>query len=487
MLHVAASAGQLKAVQYLVQQGVNVFAKDSIAYTGGVVELTASQRAFDKYGRKNPVYMFLREKELALMQEVILNGNESELDNLIDNGADLTIRDAKGESMAHFAARNGRTEALNLMEVSFGKDAVYSDDASKNLAQQTPLDVLVIRGRFFDYEDGQYKIAKDKKGRAKRPGNQSVFGTLQRTAQRLENLVNNDTRYQLTPLQTRFVSKVNTVAKARQIRGKNKNKEIKLKPMGIDIAHNVAISVIMEATVARMNSPLSGNDDAAINFVNAMISSDDDDAIGKAETFYNDLGDEETLPQDKIAKADETINRLNMASANLIPGHNSTNKSVHEKRDPHLLKLKAGDQEFSEHKRARRIAVTGRKFIAKTGETYRPHVRDAEDGDKEAKSSSVHRIPDQAWFPYESPKSADLVSPVFDPGYDSDGDAGSEAEAPTPRQASPARYTGSIFGKLNTSRATIKEEADEEELDEEQQEESDEESDNNKSKAKNYK
>lgn len=416
LLHAAVLIGDIDIIKLLIRQGANIFSKHSFKKKNKIKQLSASEFALDKYGTEDPIYKFLRGKELELLTNAIFKNNLEQLSSFIEAGADLHIRDSNGNSMAHFAAKQDRTDALKIMEDNFGQNPVYNNNSSKNKAGKTPFDVLVVRGNYFKYEEGEFLIVKNKNGQAKRPGNQSRPEVLKKLSERLKNLPSTDKNIELTPLQKQFIDKVDTD-------GENKVELAKLK---IDIAHNIPISEILLATVHRMNSPIT-EDSAAEKLIDEMMSTGEDNEKVTAKEFINGLNSDEILPQQKIMQADKVMDKLNSSTRNLIPGYSSINRSIGKKRDPHFVFFKDGaEKKFKEHRRAQNIAFVGKRYIEKTGDlNHGPWLRKTAEEKFEAKSSSVHAKPTEAWAPYESPKY--VLSPV---GYfgGSEGFSGSDSD-----------------------------------------------------------
>jgi ankyrin repeat protein len=443
LLHEAALSGQVAVVKLLIRQGADIYARNKDY-------LSAAEVVRAKRGHDDPIFKLLRNKELTLLQECVLADNTDQLKFLIKRGADLDITDSQGNSIAHFAAEYGKVASLKEIESSFGTDVFRN---KKNSAGKTPLDVLRIVGRFFTYEEGAYAIAKDKKGSSKRPGNQNALPVLIKMTKRGEKVISDDSDLELVSVEKKLFNKVNS--------GKNK---IKLRSLKIDIAHNIAISKIMDATLERMKSPFSASDSAAEDFADNLLSTDDDEGRKETKKLFTDIRDQTILPFHIIAQADHVINHFNRASRNLRPGHSSTNRSVGDMRDPPLFHIKdRHPNEVREAPHSRRLARSAKKFIQKTGQDYQPHTRITNEV-KEAKSSSFHANPGRAWFPYTSPK--DIISPFSESSSESyKGE--NEDDEESPKQLSSSRYKGSTFSSkkppspIITSVAELTEEDDE--------------------------
>lgn len=421
LLHEAALSGRLAVIKLLIRQGADIYARNSQYYSAA--EVTKAKRGVD-----DPIFKFLRDKELSLLQECVLAEDTNRLNALFKRGADLDIRDSNKNSIAHFAAEHGKVASLKEIEAFFGTN-VFRNEESKNSSGKTPLEILRIIGRFFTYEGGAYAIAKDKKGSSKRPGNQNALPVLIKMTKRGEKVIADDSDLELVLVEKKLFNKVNS--------GKNK---IKLRSLKIDIAHNIAISKIMDATLERMKSPLSASDSVAEDFADNLLSTDDDEGRKEAKKLFTDIRNKSILPFHIIEQADHVINHFNRASRNLRPGHSSTNRSVGDMRDPPLFHVK-GSNKVREAPHSRRLARSAKKFIQKTGEDYQPHTRITNEV-KEAKSSSFHANPAKAWFPYTSPK--DIISPFSESSSESyKGE--NEDDEESPKQLSSSRYKGSTF------------------------------------------
>lgn len=442
LLHVAALAEHKNVVEFLIKQGANIFNRSND-------DLTASESVQEEEGNENRIFKYLRKKELELLHAAILSDNPDKLSGLIKNGADLDVCDADDESIAHFAARKGRIEALKIMTKKLGKDAVYHDKQNTN--GETPFDVLSYRGRYYVYSNGQYSRARNSKGNAKRPNNQSSPSTLIKIVSRMRRLAVEDPDKKFNPKQITLMQRV-------ELRD---GRKVNLSGLKIDIAHNIAIGPIMDSIVARMNNPLPEEDITANEFVEEVISSDDNAAKKQIKDFFEEIRFDDLLPHEKIQVADEVTERINRASPNLGAGHRSPNRGLGDNRDPHAMVSKE-DGTLIEHKKSQKIAVRARRFLSITDPpTYRPLIRFNAEGDKEAKSSSVHERSDRAWFEYESPKS-DILTPT---GYfaDTDTDSTSSEDEEDVKPKSPSRFKGSTFGGSRALLSKqVKEESDEE-------------------------
>ena len=124
----------------------------------------------------------------------------------------------------------------------------------------------------------------------KRPTNQNNPKVLNKIAGRLNRLIDGGAK--LNDLQEKFLKEV------------EENDTVNLKEEGIDIAHNIAISVILDAMVDRMNNPQEG-DETAATFFDDTLSTDDDPGKQKAKEFFKQLGDPEREIKYKLNDAND--------------------------------------------------------------------------------------------------------------------------------------------------------------------------------------
>lgn len=229
---------------------------------------------------------------------------------------------------------------------------------------------------YFQYQNNRYSIVP-----GKRPSNQSKPEVLQKIRKRLERLIKENKGLKLTELQTLFVKKL------------RKHNEIQLKDNGIDIAHNIAISAIMDAILKRMNHPFTDKDYAANQFAEDLLSTEDNEGKQNVREFFELLRDPTATPQEKIAEANKVVSHLNRASRNLIPGYSSTNRSIGKYRDPHLVTNTRG--EWVETPMSAKLSKTSNIFMPVP---YESKTRKTEKDGVEAQSSSISRKPSEAYY-----------------------------------------------------------------------------------------
>lgn len=215
---------------------------------------------------------------------------------------------------------------------------------------------------------------------AKRPGNQSTPVVTRKIAARLERLILANQNIELTDLQVLFVE---------EVKG---NKKPNLQINQIDIAHNIAISAIMDAMVDRMNNPLAQKDITAEAFVDDLVSSDDDEAKVKVKQFFDSLRSPVISWQEKLSQANTVARRLNGASKNLMPGYSSPNRSIGNNRDPHLV---LNNHSFQETDNSIRLSKSADAFFNKP---YRPKSRTTQKGNVEFQSSSVDEDANTSYY-----------------------------------------------------------------------------------------
>ncbi len=215
----------------------------------------------------------------------------------------------------------------------------------------------------------------------KRPTNQSTPEVLKKIAKRLERLIAENPNIELTELQKLFIRKI------------KKHAAIQLSKNNIDIAHNIAISVIMDAIVDRMNNPLDEEDIDANEFVDEILSTDDEDGKIRIKKFFSDLQNPNISRNEKLRQANEAIEHLNRASKNLISGYSGPNRSLQSNRDLHLI---VENNEYRETPWAEEISKKADVFLKKV---YLPKSRKTSDGETEYQSSSVSKIIKKSWTP----------------------------------------------------------------------------------------
>lgn len=157
-----------------------------------------------------------------------------------------------------------------------------------------------IKSKYFKYSKGVFSSLR-------RPTNQNLPEVQKKIAARLNDLINNQSNLKLTEVQKTFTDEIAT------------NDKVKLKENKIDIAHNIAISVVMEAIVDRMNRPRKKKDEAAEKLTDQFTSSDDSKKTIKE--FFEILRDPTVKAWEKLKEADFVVSRLNQGSKNLSPGH----------------------------------------------------------------------------------------------------------------------------------------------------------------------
>lgn len=230
--------------------------------------------------------------------------------------------------------------------------------------------------KYFSIQNDKVSVIK-----GVRPTNQSEQPVLEKIAARLERLIKENPDLELTKLQALFVQKIRD------------DGHIPLLANKIDIAHNLAISMIKQAIANRANHPLS-----AANYeelVNNIITTEEDDDKKFVREFFQGLLDPSVSLKDKMQDADKVVDRLNRASKNLFPAHSSSNRSVSSNRDPHLVKKK---NRYIETPISEKLSKSFDKFLRAS---YEPKVRYGADGKKEYQSSSICNKPKESWY---SPK-----------------------------------------------------------------------------------
>lgn len=346
---------------------------------------------------------------------------------LLTYKASLEARTADYHTPLIFAAAWGHADMVKLL-LGYGANSAATDKNGWTALQwaiarqqHSIIPLLYVEGNFYIYHNGHYFIAKDGSGKLKRPNNQSDGPVLEKLAGRIEGLAINDPNIELTPLQTEFIRTVKSIdEKAKKKNGEIKKGAIKLEKLKIDIAHNISISSIMESIANRLNNPVAAQDQWVDRFIDEVISSDEEAERESTKKSFIEIQSPQTSPEEKIKLADKITKRLNSATPNLMPGHRSTNRSVKEKRDPHVVISRENQQrKYKEHKRSQRIAVAARHFLA-TPEVprYQPKTLTTPDGKRIAQSSSVNEEPEMSWLFYESP-TEDLFS---EDGYTSDSE-----------------------------------------------------------------
>ena len=103
-LHIAAAAGYLECVEHLISKGADVFAKHQ--------NWRASGWAAQQLGHEHPVVQSLRKHEWEQSKSAL---NAEKLSFLLEQGADLSITDLEGNSMAHYAIEVNNLSALQLL------------------------------------------------------------------------------------------------------------------------------------------------------------------------------------------------------------------------------------------------------------------------------------------------------------------------------------------------------------------------------------
>lgn len=227
--------------------------------------------------------------------------------------------------------------------------------------------------KYFEIKHGEVLVIK-----GVRPSNQNDHRVQKKIAGRLERLIKENPHMELTELQQLFVKKI------------SEDGVVALRDNNIDIAHNLAISMIMQAIADRANNPLphAKYDELVEN----IITTEEADDKKFVKEFFQGLLDPHVSLQDKMKDADKVVDRLNCASKNLMPGHSSTNRSISKYRDPHYAKHKKGYVETP-------ISVTLSKNFEKLFlKSYEPKSRDTVDGRREFQSSSICNTPKDSWY-----------------------------------------------------------------------------------------
>lgn len=227
---------------------------------------------------------------------------------------------------------------------------------------------------YIEYRDGKYHPVK-----GVRPTNQSQWPVLEKIANRLNNLVNEDEGWTLTALQEKFVDEIG-------------NGSIQLAENEIDIAHNISIKAIIFMVADKMNDPETIKFKDIKVVADAFISTEEEDANKMVRAFFNTLKDKATPDEEKIELANEVIERLNKAHKNLIPGHKSPNRSLGSHQDPHLLEK---DGKLCVPAYSQKINSAFAK-VDHTG--YGPKEKDI-DGERSYQTSSVHKDKNKAYIP----------------------------------------------------------------------------------------
>lgn len=248
-----------------------------------------------------------------------------------------------------------------------------------------------------------YKKDKKKYYVIKRPNNQSNPKVLKKIAKRLKKLTNENEGLELNDLQKGIINDI------------KKSGTVKLGAKKIDVAHNIAIGKILETMVERMNNPKK-KDPAAEKFFDDTLSTDDESGREKAKGFFKKLPNPKTKRKEKLDDANDLAKIINRASKNLIFGHSRTNRSIKDKRDPHVVK---NDGEHVETKTSAKLSKSFDKF---RGKAYKPKSRKTDDGIIEYQSSSICNVPGLSFFapkktPSASNKEKQLGQKMLAKGY----------------------------------------------------------------------
>ncbi len=219
-----------------------------------------------------------------------------------------------------------------------------------------------------------------------RPSNQSGQEVLKKIAGRLERLIKENPDLELTKLQALFVKKL------------REDGTIELAPNKIDIAHNLAISMIKQAIADRANHPLSS--EKYEELITNIITTEAEDDKDFVREFFQGLLDPSITLKEKMANADKVVERLNRASKNLIPAHRSSNRSVSSNRDPHMVQKKGKDH-YVETPMSVKLS---KSFVKVLHGPYEPKIRYGADGKKEYQSSSICNKPRDSWYSPETGK-----------------------------------------------------------------------------------
>lgn len=217
--------------------------------------------------------------------------------------------------------------------------------------------------KYFVIQNNKVSVIK-----SVRPTNQSGQEVLKKIAGRLERLIKENPDLELTKLQALFVQKI------------REDGTIALSANNIDIAHNLAISMIKQAIADRANHPLSSAKYEEL--ITNIITTEEKDDKDFVREFFQGLLDPSITLEEKMTDADKVVERLNYASKNLIPAHRSSNRSVGPNRDPHMLRKKGKDH-YVETSTSAKLSKSFDKLLHVS---YEPKTRYGADGKKEYQS-----------------------------------------------------------------------------------------------------
>ncbi len=118
VLHYAVDGGNLEAIQYFLMENVDINARDNNGWTpllrsasvGGVKEVADLLCKF-----KADVNVLDNEKKSALMVAVI-NGNQPFVQVLVENGADLNLKNEYGRTPYEMAVAMDRRRVVKYLE-----------------------------------------------------------------------------------------------------------------------------------------------------------------------------------------------------------------------------------------------------------------------------------------------------------------------------------------------------------------------------------
>jgi hypothetical protein len=161
----------------------------------------------------------------------------------------------------------------------------------------------------------------------------------------------------------------------------------------IEIAHNISIGYFKKEFAHLLNNRQSIDVSKGDEFAEEILSTDDDEK----QLFHNFIFDVKNIELTSIT-IDRILNyvnaflfKLNKASRNLMPGHQSPNRSIQENRDPHTIKRGEGHEETEISKRI--SEKTNRFFL----NNIVPKSRNQAEA-LEHQSSSIHEDHELSWF-----------------------------------------------------------------------------------------
>ncbi|HVT62865.1 MAG TPA: hypothetical protein VHD33_05185, partial [Legionellaceae bacterium] len=223
-----------------------------------------------------------------------------------------------------------------------------------------------------DYNPGDPKSTRFIKT-GLRPNNQGNKEVLKKIAQRLEE----DERKKpgsLTETQRRFLVNYRREG-ARYLRSLD----------NIDIAHNVAISQIMETLAFAMNNPGAIDFDATEHFFNEILSTSSDEGAlqeqiinrKRIKNFLTRLKNGPKSPEESeklLKEVNLIIEHVNKCSRNLFPGNDSENRTISDDEDPPFYYVPENTNYATKVARAFRISEAFKSIPG--NENYGPKTYD---------------------------------------------------------------------------------------------------------------